>query len=84
MLTTRARSRTPTLDEYGRDLTELFNYLTTGYKPRRKYQKLLVAPKMLKTALLEKIQRDTERDYFLSADEAKDYGLVDQVISQRA
>jgi ATP-dependent Clp protease protease subunit len=31
---------------------------------------------------LEKIQRDTERDYFLSADEAKDYGLVDQVISQ--
>ena len=23
---------------------------------------------------LEKIQRDTERDYFLSADEAKDYG----------
>ena len=33
---------------------------------------------------LLKIQRDTERDYFLSADEAKDYGLVDQVISQRA
>ena len=33
---------------------------------------------------LEKIQRDTERDYFLSADEAKDYGLVDQVISTRA
>ena len=33
---------------------------------------------------LEKIQRDTERDYFLSADEAKEYGLVDQVISKRA
>ena len=32
---------------------------------------------------LEKIQRDTERDYCLSADEAKDYGLVDQVISKR-
>jgi ATP-dependent Clp protease protease subunit len=32
---------------------------------------------------LEKIERDTERDYFLSADEAKDYGLVDQVISKR-
>ena len=31
----------------------------------------------------EKIARDTERDYFLTADEAKDYGLVDQVISQR-
>jgi ATP-dependent Clp protease, protease subunit len=32
---------------------------------------------------LEKIERDTERDYFLSADEAKDYGLVDQVIAKR-
>jgi len=32
---------------------------------------------------LEKIARDTERDYFLNADEAKDYGLVDQVISKR-
>ncbi|HSV53138.1 MAG TPA: ATP-dependent Clp endopeptidase proteolytic subunit ClpP [Burkholderiaceae bacterium] len=33
---------------------------------------------------LEKITRDTERDYFLSADEAKDYGLVDQVIAKRS
>ena len=33
---------------------------------------------------LEKIQRDTERDYFLSADESKEYGLVDQVISKRS
>lgn len=33
---------------------------------------------------LEKIERDTERDYYLSADEAKDYGLVDQVINKRA
>jgi ATP-dependent Clp protease protease subunit len=33
---------------------------------------------------LEKIERDTERDYFLSADEAKDYGLVDQVIAKRS
>ena len=33
---------------------------------------------------LEKIQHDTERDYFLSADEAKDYGLIDQVIDKRA
>ncbi len=45
-------------DAIGRDLTELFNYLTTGYKPRRKYHKLLVAPKMLKLALLEKIERE--------------------------
>ena len=32
---------------------------------------------------LERIERDTERDYFLSALEAKEYGLVDQVIAQR-
>lgn len=32
---------------------------------------------------IEKIEHDTERDYFLFADEAKDYGLVDQVISRR-
>lgn len=29
---------------------------------------------------LEKITHDTERDYFMSADEAKDYGIVDRVI----
>jgi ATP-dependent Clp protease protease subunit len=33
---------------------------------------------------LDKIERDTERDYFLSSDEAKDYGLIDQVIAKRA
>ena len=33
---------------------------------------------------LDKIERDTERDYFLEAQEAKDYGLVDQVIAKRA
>ena len=32
---------------------------------------------------LEKIRADTERDYFLTADEAKDYGLIDQVIAKR-
>ena len=28
------------------------------------------------------IEKDTERDFFLSADEAKDYGLVDKVIQK--
>jgi ATP-dependent Clp protease, protease subunit len=32
---------------------------------------------------LDKIERDTDRDYFLEADEAKNYGLVDQVIAKR-
>jgi ATP-dependent Clp protease protease subunit len=32
---------------------------------------------------LEKIQLDTERDYFMSAGEAQGYGLIDQVIEKR-
>ena len=32
---------------------------------------------------LDRIENDTERDYYLSAAEAKDYGLVDQVIAKR-
>jgi ATP-dependent Clp protease protease subunit len=33
---------------------------------------------------LERIARDTERDYYMSADESKEYGLIDQVIAKRA
>ncbi|MCM8757799.1 MAG: ATP-dependent Clp endopeptidase proteolytic subunit ClpP [Candidatus Omnitrophica bacterium] len=29
---------------------------------------------------LDKIQRDTDRDYFMSAEEAKEYGIIDEVI----
>lgn len=32
---------------------------------------------------LERIEADTERDFFMSAVEAKDYGLIDQVISRQ-
>jgi ATP-dependent Clp protease, protease subunit len=32
---------------------------------------------------LEEIERDTNRDYFLSADAALEYGLIDEVIAQR-
>ena len=33
---------------------------------------------------LEKIERDVERDYFMSAQEALEYGIVDKVIAKRA
>jgi len=33
---------------------------------------------------IDRIERDTERDYYMSADEAKDYGVIDQVIAKRA
>jgi len=32
---------------------------------------------------LEKVEKDTERDFFMSAEEAKAYGIVDQVVSSR-
>ena len=44
--------------EIGRDATELFNYLTTGFTPKRHYTNLLPAPKILKKALLDKIDRE--------------------------
>ena len=44
----------------GQDLTELFNYLTTGYRPKRPYRKILPAPTLLKDALLAKIARECE------------------------
>jgi ATP-dependent Clp protease, protease subunit len=33
---------------------------------------------------LDKIQKDTDRDFFMSAEEAKDYGLIDKVIDSAA
>ncbi len=42
----------------GRDLTELFNYLTSGYYPKRDYTKILPAPAILKNALLDRIDRE--------------------------
>ena len=32
---------------------------------------------------LDKIAEDTERDFFMSAEDAKEYGLIDQVINRR-
>lgn len=32
---------------------------------------------------LEKIERDVERDYFMNAEQAKEYGLIDRILVQR-
>jgi ATP-dependent Clp protease protease subunit len=32
---------------------------------------------------LERVHRDTDRDFIMTADEAKDYGIIDEVISAR-
>lgn len=57
-------------DAVGEDLTELFNYLTSGCKPSRKYRKLLTAPKILKKALISKIDRE------IASHSAKSPGLI--------
>ena len=31
---------------------------------------------------LDEVKRDTERDYFMSAEDAKAYGIIDRVISE--
>lgn len=32
---------------------------------------------------IEKVEKDTDRDFYLSADEAKEYGIIDQVIKTK-
>ena len=32
---------------------------------------------------LEKIQQDTERDFFMSSAQAKDYGIIDSIMSRK-
>ena len=68
-ITDAGRSRTND-EDLGHDATELFNYLTTGYLPKRKYHKLLPAPKHLKPAILDKIARE------VAGHSAKSPGLI--------
>ena len=44
--------------DIGLDMTELFNYLTTGCRPAHSYRKILAAPHAMKRALLAKIERE--------------------------
>ena len=46
--------------DIGHDVTELFNFLTTGYAPKRKYRAILPSPKILKKELLAKIAREVQ------------------------
>ncbi len=56
--------------QIGRDLTELFNFLTMGYAPARNYQKILPSPKIMKKGLLDKIEREIKNH------SAKNPGLI--------
>jgi polyphosphate kinase len=47
-------------DTIAQDVTELFNYLTTGFSAKRSYQAIIPAPKFLKKALLQRIEREID------------------------
>lgn len=44
--------------EIGNDITEFFNFLTTGYTPNRSYHKILPAPRLMKSNLINRIRRE--------------------------
>ena len=54
-----------------RDIGQLFPDTDEAYKNIRSLD------------LLDKVKADTDRDYFMSAEEAQAYGLIDQVLSAR-
>ncbi|HUY38904.1 MAG TPA: polyphosphate kinase 1 [Candidatus Binataceae bacterium] len=47
-------------DIIGQDLTQLFNFLTTGNRGGRTFKKIIPAPAFLKKALIDKIERESK------------------------
>jgi polyphosphate kinase len=45
-------------EQIGRDVSELFNFLTTSLSTSRAFQKLLAGPRLIKKALIERIERE--------------------------
>ena len=50
-------------------------------RTRSRLNEILVAHT---TQSLKRIEEDTERDYIMTADQAREYGIIDEVIRQRA
>ena len=48
-----------------------------------KAMRLPLAPEDKRKAPIEVVEADCERDYFMTADEAMEYGIVDKVIYKR-
>ncbi|MBU4284821.1 ATP-dependent Clp endopeptidase proteolytic subunit ClpP [Patescibacteria group bacterium] len=49
-------------------------------KIKQKLNKILAKHTGQKT---DKVEKDSDRDYYMSAEEAKDYGLIDEIIDKR-
>ena len=57
-----------------REAEEYINYIDEDYKEIEDIEQIM--------ELAEKIERDTDRDFYMSAEEAKSYGVVDKIISK--
>ncbi|BBG64794.1 ATP-dependent Clp protease proteolytic subunit [Hydrogenimonas sp.] len=59
-----------------------YRYRDTGQgdPPPQKYLNKIMAERTGKS--VRTIEKDTERDFFLSAEEAKEYGLIDRVLER--
>ncbi|GJL82267.1 MAG: polyphosphate kinase [marine bacterium B5-7] len=44
--------------EIASDIAEFFNFLTTGYTPNRNYKKIIPAPRIMKSVLINRIRRE--------------------------
>ena len=60
--------------------TDMQIYMDLMVKTKRKLNEILAANT---GKSVEEVARDTERDYFMSAEEAKAYGLIDKIIDKR-
>ncbi|HWI55028.1 MAG TPA: ATP-dependent Clp endopeptidase proteolytic subunit ClpP [Desulfobacteria bacterium] len=67
----------PLMSGLGGQATEIEIHARHLLKTRERLNKILAE----KTGQpLEKIEKDTDRDYFMSAEEAKEYGIIDEVM----
>ena len=48
---------------------------------RIEYLKVIISERTGQS--IEKVERDTERDNFMTAEEAKEYGLIDEVFTKK-
>ena len=69
----------PTVRRGTRSSDRYWNQCARNLKIRERLNKILAE----RTGQPQKIARDVERDYWLDAQEAKEYGLIDEVLEKR-
>lgn len=70
----------PAVEKIGGKATEIANFSEKLQRDKQRLNRIL-AENTGRT--MAEIERDTERDYFMSASEAKDYGIIDEILERR-